>query len=182
MQAKQEAAQYRIEPLGGFHDRAAFSCGVEVLDRYLRRQASQDVTKRVAAVFVLTSDGRTVAGFYTLSAHVVRLDELPAAVAQKLPRYPNVPTTLLGRLAVSKDFRGQGFGDLLLLDALKRALMGTGQVASAAVVVDAKDAAARSFYEYHDFLPLPAQPTRLLYPMKTIALLFPEADPATSGK
>jgi hypothetical protein len=72
-------------------------------------------------------------------------------------------------------------GELLLLDALKRALMGTAQVAWSAVVVDAKDDAVRRFHERHDFQPLPAQPPRLFYPMNTIALLFPEADPAVSG-
>jgi ribosomal protein S18 acetylase RimI-like enzyme len=164
--------QYRIEPLGDKHDRAAFSCGVEALDRYLQRQASQDVSRRVAAAFVITADGTTIAGFYTLSAHLVNLTDLPESVAKRLPRYLNVPATLLGRLAVSENFRGQGIGELLLLDALKRALGNTREVASAVVVVDAKDERARGFYSDHDFIPLPTQPNRLFYPMKTIEKLF----------
>jgi predicted GNAT family N-acyltransferase len=163
---------YRIERLGEKHDRAAFSCGVEALDRYLAKQAGQDVAKDVAAVFVITPDGATVAGFYSLSAHVVSLDELPANIAKMFPMYPNVPTTLLGRLAVSQNFRGMGIGELLLLDAFRRILSASREVASAAIVVDAKDHRARDFYLRHDFIPLPSTPNRLFYPLKSIQKLF----------
>lgn len=173
MSKKHVETQCRIEPLGDKHDRAAFSCGAEPLDRYLQKQAGQDVSKRVAAAFVITPDGTTIAGFYTLSAHLVNLADLPGSVAKRLPRYPNVPATLLGRLAVSENFRSQGIGELLLLDALKRALGNTDEVASAVVVVDAKDESARRIYLRHDFMPLPTQPNRLFYPMKTIEILFP---------
>ena len=50
---------FRVEPLGKAHDRATFSCGSEPLDNYLKRQAGQDVAKRVAVCFVLTPDGKT---------------------------------------------------------------------------------------------------------------------------
>jgi GNAT superfamily N-acetyltransferase len=164
--------EYRIEPLSSRHDRAAFSCGVEPLDRYLQRQAGQDISKRVAAIFILTPDGKTIAGYYTLSVHVVKLADLPESVARKLPRYPDVPATLLGRLAVSADFHGQGIGQLLLLDAFRRVLASTREIASALVVVDAKDENARNFYLHHDFIPLPTQPNRLFYPVKAIEKLF----------
>ena len=42
----------------------------------------------------------------------------------------------------------------------------------AVVVVDAKDDRAREFYLHHDFIPLPSQPNRLFYPVKTIEKLF----------
>ena len=120
----------------------------------------------------ITPDGEKIAGFYNLSAHVVRLSDLPANVAKKLPRYPAVPATLLGRLAVNSDFRGKGIGELLLLDAFKRVLANAREIASAVVVVDAKDDRARKFYLHHDFIPLPSQPNRLFYPVKTIEKLF----------
>jgi len=154
----------------------AFSCGVGELDRYLQKQASQDLKKRVAAVFVATEDGKTIAGYYTLSAHMLNLGDLPEEVAKKLPRYPNVPATLLGRLAVSKQFGDRGLGEFLLMDALRQALAGSQRVASAAVVVDSKNDDARRFYERYDFTPLPSQPMRLFYLMKTIAALFPDND------
>lgn len=172
MNENEDEIQYRTEPLGPKHNRVAFSCGVVALDKYLQKQAGQDVSKRVAAAFVITPDGETIAGFYTLSAHVVSLSDLPTNVAKKLPRYPAVPATLLGRLAVSSEFRGRGIGELLLLDAFKRVLANTRQVASAVIVVDAKDDRAREFYLRHDFIPLPSQANRLFYPVKTLGQLF----------
>jgi GNAT superfamily N-acetyltransferase len=164
------AAEYRIEPLGSHHDRAAFSCGVFELDNYLQRQAGQDMKRKLAAVFVLTADSASVAGYYTLSAHSILAAELPLDSAKKLPRFP-IPVTLLGRMGVAQSLQGQGWGEFLLLHALDRALRGSRQVASWAVVVDAK-AGARDFYIKHDFLPFATQPDRLFLPMKTIEKMF----------
>lgn len=96
--------KFVIGPLEAKHDRAAFSCGVETLDEYLRTQAGQDLRKRAAVPFVITPDGKRVAGYYTLSQYAVELDVVPPELAKKLPRYPMVSVTLLGRLAVSIDF------------------------------------------------------------------------------
>lgn len=166
------AAQFRIEPLASKHERAAFSCGVEELDRYLHELAGQDVRKRVAAVFVLTPNGRTVAGYYTLSQFSVELDAVPDAVAKRLPKYPHVPATLLGRLAVSGEFRGQGLGEHLLMDALSRSLETSRKVPSAAVIVDAKDENSAEFYRKYGFLDLPRIANRLFLPMKTVEKLL----------
>ena len=164
-----------IEPLGTKHDRAAFSCGNKELDSYLQTQAGQDLKKRAAVPFVITPDHRTIAGFYTLSQYAVDLGELPEDVAKKLPRYPMVSATLLGRLATSEKFRGQGLGEKLLMDALRRALQSSRQVASAAVVVDAKDEQATAFYRRYGFIEFRRIQKRLFLPMATIAQLFPES-------
>jgi predicted GNAT family N-acyltransferase len=163
---------FKVAPLGKVHDRSAFSCGNEPLDNYFKKQASQDVAKRVAVCFVLTPDGKSVAGYYTLSQYSVDLVKLPEETAKKLPKYPEVPATLLGRLAVSERFRGQKLGEFLLLDALYRCLRQSKQVASAAVVVDAKDKPAKRFYEHFEFVALPGIPNRLFLPMKMIEDLF----------
>jgi hypothetical protein len=102
---------YRIDPLGKGHDRSSFTCGSEPLDRYLQQQASQDAAKRVAAPFVLIEPpASTLLGYYTLSASVITADALPADLAKKLPRYPQLPVTLLGRLAVNQSHKGNGLG------------------------------------------------------------------------
>ncbi len=123
----------------------------------------------MAAAFVLLSDG-TIARYYTLSATAVRVGELPEQVTRKLPRYPLVPATLLGRLAVDRRHRGKGYGRFLLADALYRSLR--SEIASFAVIVDAKDDTARRFYERENFLPFPDQPMKLFLPMASIAALF----------
>jgi predicted GNAT family N-acyltransferase len=167
---KKPEVEYRIEPLGSNHDRGAFSCGVASLDAYIQRQARQDLERKLAAVFILTPDSKTIAGYYTLSAHSILAADLPDAMAKKLPRFP-LPVALLGRMAVSQSLRGQGLGEFLLMHALERAWLGSRQVASWAVVVDAK-MGTRDFYLKYDFAPLPSQPDRLLLPMKTIEKLF----------
>ena len=164
--------EFQVQALGPQHDRAGFSCGVEPLDHYLKKQARQDVTKRVAAVFVLTPDGKTIAGYYTLSQYSVDLGAVPPEIGRRLPKYPLVPATLIGRLAVSTAFRGQGLGELLLMDALHRSLTLSRQVASAAVIVDAKNDLARTFYRKYGFLELPSVPGRLFFPMATVEQLF----------
>ena len=164
--------RFRVEPLGKRHDRAGFSCGIEALDRYLQTQASQDVAKHVAVCFVLTPDGHTVAGYYTLSQYCVDLVKLPEEMARKIPKYPQVPATLLGRLAISQNFRGKKLGEYLLLDALHHCWQQSTLVASAAVVVDAKNETAQRFYEHFEFISLPGTPDRLFLPMRTIEDLF----------
>jgi predicted GNAT family N-acyltransferase len=160
-----------IEPLGPQHDRAAFSCGVVALDQYLQNQASQDIKKHLAAVFVLTPDSKIIAGYYTLSNYSVRLDEIPEALAGKLTRMPEIPAALIGRLARSLNHKGQGIGELLLTNALKRSLETAKQMASWAVIVDSKDKKATDFYKKYGFIEIPNRENRLFLPMTTIAKL-----------
>jgi GNAT superfamily N-acetyltransferase len=162
----------RIEPLDKDHDRESFSCGVQALDYYFKKLASQDVKRHVAAAFVLVTGERDVAGYYTLSSTAILLEDFPAVLAKKLPKYKHVPATLLGRLAVSQKYRAHRFGDLLLVDAIKRSLRQSREVGAMVVVVDAKDDAARRFYHHYDFIPFPNIPYRLFLPMDTIEKSF----------
>ena len=167
-----QGPQFCIEPLHSGHNRAGFSCAVDALDLYLQRQAGQDFRKRAAVSFVLTPDGTTIAGYYTLSQFAVRLENLPEAIARKLPKYPLVPSTLIGRLAVSTAFRGQGHGETLLMDALFRILQHAKEIASAGAIVEAIDASAVAFYKKYGFIELPGVYRRLFMPMGTIEALF----------
>lgn len=167
-------AEYVVELLSDQHDRSGFACGTEALDRYLQRQARQDADRNVAVTYVLVRADApsTIAGFYSLCALAVRLEDLPVATAKKLPRYPLVPVTLLARFAISQRHQGQRLGEYLLMDALQRCLEQSRRVASAAVIVDAKDQAAKAFYERYGFIAFPSQPLRLFLPMRTIAKAF----------
>ena len=160
-----------VEPLGPHHDRASFSCGEPSLDRYIRRQASQDTRRRVARVFVASGDppGR-VAGYYTLSAASFEKDNLPAELARRLPHYP-VPAAVIGRLAVDLRSQGSGLGEVLLLDAIHRVVRAGDTVGVYAVVVDALHDRASAFYERYGFAPFPSQPLRLYLPLRTFEQL-----------
>jgi GNAT superfamily N-acetyltransferase len=160
----------RVEALGPQHDRDTFTSGVELLDRYFRTQAGQDARKNMAAPFVLVLSVGGVGGYYTLSSTAVKLAELPENVARRLPRYPLVPATLLGRLAIDRRFQGRGYGRVLLADALLRVVR--SEIASFAAVVDAKDDTARRFYERESFLPLLDEPMKLFRPVADLVKLF----------
>jgi len=151
----------------------AFDCGVPVLNSYLQQYARQDLERGVATPYVLVPSTNLIeiAGFYTLTATAVKLAELPAETIKRLPKYPFVPATLLGRLAVSVKYRGKGLGEYLLIDALKRSLEASRVVGSAAVIVDAKDSSGVRFYERYGFKLLPDQNLRLFIAMKIIAKL-----------
>ncbi len=159
------------QPLGPNHDRAAFACGSDPLDVYFKTQARQDAEKNLAAVFVLTEDGKRVAGYYTLSQYSLEAEMIPEAIRRKLTRQHSIPATRIGRLARSLSYKGQSVGELLLMDALKRAFLLSRQVASWAVFVDAKDEKAAAFYKIYGFLEIGNNPRRLFLPMQTTAKL-----------
>jgi predicted GNAT family N-acyltransferase len=166
-----DAPEYFFEPLGEQHHRAAFSCGVEALDQYFRGDPiRQDVSRKTANAFVLTKDGKSVAGFYTLSPISILSVDLPASLAKKLPKRP-IGATLIGRMGVDRAHQGQRLGELLLTDALHKAWQASKLVSSWAVVVDAKEG-AREFYIKYEFTPFVTQPNRLFLPMKKIDLMF----------
>ncbi len=136
------------------HDRSAFCCGQTALDLYIRNQASQDLKRRVASPFVLVDEPEPIVlAYYTLSAYSIQVEHLEAALAKRLPKYPNLPATLLGRLEVDLGQRGKRFGELMLVDVLQRSLAISRQVASLAVVVDALDEGALGFYLKYGFEP-----------------------------
>jgi GNAT superfamily N-acetyltransferase len=164
-----------VEPLHSSHDRDSFSCGNTTLDRYLKEQASQDLRRGCATPFVLSPGVNQIAilGYYTLSSYGIDTGELPSGVAQKLPRYPLIPATLLGRLAVDERHQRQGIGEYLLMDALRRSLTQSVQIAAAAVVVEAIDERAAQFYRHFGFTPFPSITGRLFILTKTVKALFP---------
>jgi len=157
-----------IEPLNNTHNRSGFQCGVPSLDNYLKKQAKQDLKRRISRVFiaVTTESPATVVGYYTLSILSIELNRLPEEVARKLPRYP-IPAALIGRLAVSQRAQGSGVGKMLLMDAIKRTLSVSNEIAIYAMVVDAIDEQAERFYQQFGFLSLRVQNRRLFLPLKS---------------
>jgi GNAT superfamily N-acetyltransferase len=162
--------RFPIEPFGQQHDRQNFGCGNEALDRYFKERIRKEVEAGVAAAFVM-ANGPSVLGYYTLSAHSIEHSALPEAVVKKLklPPYPLIPTTLMGRLAVDLKYQGQGLGEILLMDGLERSYVHSSQVGSFAVVVDAKENAVE-FYRRYGFLQLPPG-KRMFIPMGTVKKL-----------
>jgi GNAT superfamily N-acetyltransferase len=150
-----------VEPLAKPHHRATFTSGQPDIDDWFRHRATQDERRNIARVFVAMDHAQRVIGFYSLSSYTLALDDLPADLARRLPRYDAIPAARIGRLARDERVRGQGVGELLLADAVRRILGAARSVAVFAIVVDAKDDAAAAFYRRFGFQPFPLQPRRL---------------------
>lgn len=164
-----ESFPFLLTPLDTGHNRTSFNSESEPLNRYLKEQVTQDIRRRVAACFVALADKQRIAGYYTLASASLPLVDLPPSIGKKLPRYPSVPAVRMGRLAVDHAYQGQGLGGALLADAVYRAA--SAEIAAFAMVVDAKDSSAASFYQHHGFIALPDSPLTLFLPLATIQLI-----------
>jgi len=161
------------ENLNSAHRKKEFSCGKEMLDDYLHKQANQDIKRKLSACFVLNDkETNLLKGYYTLSNSSIAQELIPSKFQKKLPNsYTTIPTTLLGRLAIDHRFQKQGVGKLLLIDALKRSYEISKEIASFAVVIDPIDEEAERFYDKYGFIKLPDS-KKMFLPMNTIKGLF----------
>jgi len=142
------------------HNRTAFDCGVEPLNVFLRLQANQQSRKDNSRTYVLEDENRPdqIIGYYTLTMASVDFSRLPENLQNKHPRLQ--AAGLIARLAVDKRHAGQGHGEWLLIDALKKLLASSESVAFPLVVVDAKSGAKR-FYEKFGFSAFNDMPDKL---------------------
>ncbi len=157
--------------LNSSHKKNLFACEEPSLETYLRKQAGQDVKRQVAVCFILEGEDNTIKGYYTLSADSVDRTLIPEHLQKKLT-YKNLPVTLLGRLARDANYKGQGIGELLLADALKRAYQASSSIGACAVVTDPINEKARAFYEAFGFISL--ESGRMFISMETIKASFPK--------
>ncbi len=164
-------APFRLEALSDEHDKQGFACGHELLDRYVRTQATQDIRRRISACFVAVESGTSqLTAYYTLAAASIPTPDLPTEVTKKLPRYSTLPAVRIGRLAVDLKFQGRGLGGAMLADALSRVLVAPPAVF--ALLVEAKDDNAVAFYRHHGFVPLSSYPRTLFLPVATAEKIF----------
>lgn len=159
----------KFEEISTLHDRESFDCEVELLNLYLKKFARQNHEKGISLTIVATSkkDPKTIIGFYSVSSGQIEYDSLPEEVSKRLPKYP-VPIMRIGRLAVDKHFKGKGRGEDLLVNAFERALEVSRRVGIFAVVVDAKNNKAKSFYKKYGFVELVGKPLVLFIPITSI--------------
>ncbi len=169
------------------HDCSEFTSSLKSIQKYLQEQAASAMSSKVSTTFVLTEKGENkVRGYYTLSSMSIKFDELPKDVQKRLPRYPQVGATLLGRLGVDERYRDElsksgnkpRLGELLLVDAQRNCLRGSETVASAVMLIDVEEpsseelaAGARdpmNFYTQYGFIILPRTPRTVFKRVSTI--------------
>jgi GNAT superfamily N-acetyltransferase len=163
-------AEWSEVPLDRMHDRAAFDCGDDQLNEYLRRYARQNHESGGAKCFVASRIDAPVRiiGFYTLSPASIEYARVPAMAKKGLARY-DVPMFRLGRLAVDQSFQGHGLGGKLLIRAAMRCSRAAQDVGGVAILIDAKNARAAEWYESYGALPLLDAPLSLVLPLATVA-------------
>ncbi len=144
----------------------SFSCGHETLDRWLRAYAGQARRRDAARTFVTTEVDGTVAGYYTLVAAQVLHEASTTRVGRGVSRHFLIPVALLARLAVDRGRQGEGLGRSLLLDALRRVIRASDELAVRAVTVEAIDERAAAFYGHFGFEPSPLAPGTLMVPLE----------------
>lgn len=158
-----------IENLSKDHKKSDFDCENALLNNYIQKQAKQDVTRDLSACYILNdvSDKR-VLGYYTLSGNSIDRNDFPLELMQKMPpSYVNLPTILLGRLAIDKNEKGKGFGEILLMHALEKCVTISESLGVLAVIVDPIDEKAISFYTKYGFILIPSN-NKMFIPIKTI--------------
>jgi GNAT superfamily N-acetyltransferase len=165
-----------IDPLAWTTDfkkcnRSLFDCGVPALNQYLNSQAGQDVRKNLAICYMVCRED-TVVGFYTLSQHLIRRDDLPENEQKKLPKTYDAPATLIGRLGIDKSVQGQGVGKRVLMHALYKIYVGSKNSATYGAVVVTKDG-AEDFYKKQGFILLKASEKKYFLPIKVIESAIP---------
>jgi hypothetical protein len=150
------------------HDVSDFDCGKPKMSEWLRRWALHNQGLNGARTYV-TCEGSVVRGYFSLAPSSVEFENAPNRIREGLARYP-VPVILLAKLAVDTRLKRKRIGESLLFEALQRSLQASKAIGGVAVLVDALDEEARTFYEKYDFEQSPTDPDRLLLLMRDIAL------------
>ncbi len=155
----------------GKHQRLAFTCGVESLDRFLHENAHQAVAKSLSKTYVAVDDAdeNVILGYYTVTTTQVEAGDLPDHLVRKL-KLPKaqLPASLVARLAVSENVKGRGVGSLMLMDAMARCARVAGEIGGVAIVVDALEESVVPFYERVGFARFEPDSLRMFIPMTTV--------------
>lgn len=153
------------EPISAAHDLSQFDCGVPVLDDWLRQRALRNES-RFSRTYVVC-EGARVVGFYCISAGAVERARVPGKLRRNAPE--SVPVAVIGRLAVDRAYAGRGLGADLLADALRRIAGAAGVIGIAAVLVQAKDEAAKAWYlRQAEFMAFPEDGRVLWLPVEMV--------------
>jgi len=173
----QSPLKIRIEPFDPtHHDRAVFSCGTTRIDNFLHRTAKKHQKGDFIRVWVAVNESeKPILGFYSLNAHSVEADDLPAKLTRNAPNHGGIPALYLAMFGVDEKYQGRGLGRVLLADALKRAASVSEQIGIAVVVLDVlDDGDAKAvekryrFYEEFGFISFPSRRLRMFIPIATI--------------
>jgi uncharacterized protein (DUF1778 family)/GNAT superfamily N-acetyltransferase len=158
-----------------WHDRTAFSCGVEQVDTYFKKTAKKLSRADNARIYVMTSPDGTVIGLYALNAHAIDYQDLPQKFARSRPSQGSISAASLSMIGVDQRYAGQGYGGDLFVDALLRIATAAESIGIAVIILDVLNdgnadliARRQTLYAKYGFQPLPSNPLRMSMPTMTI--------------
>lgn len=156
-------------PLTAEHELADFDCGEPALDEWLRNRALKGES-RFSRTYVVCEDKR-VAAYVSISAGAVERTAAPGKLRRNAP--DPIPVSVIGRLAVDRTYAGRGLGSDLLADALRRIALASRSIGIGAVLVHAKnDAAKRLYLACAEFIEYPTDSRTLFLPIETVIAAF----------
>jgi GNAT superfamily N-acetyltransferase len=151
------------------HDLSGFDCGEPALNDWLQHRALKNES-RFSRTYVVCERKRVVA-YFCISAGAVERTSAPGKVRRNAP--DTIPVSVIGRLAVSRDYAGKGLGADILSDALRRIAVASQSIGIGAVLVQAKDDAAKRFYiRCAEFIEYPEDSRTLFLPIETVVAAF----------
>jgi GNAT superfamily N-acetyltransferase len=151
-------------PLDEAHRLDAFDCGVDSLNEWLKRRARANQVSGASRTYVVTDEEGRVAGYYCLASGALTLAQAPGGVRRNMP--DPIPMTILGRLAVDRNWQGHGLGAALLRDAVERTRAASNILGIRGLLVHALSDDAKAFYERYGFVSSPARPMLLVMSLK----------------
>ena len=162
----------KIENLAPSHNRAAFDCGIQELNQYLRNTARQHIEKGVSRTFVLVDDSNPseILGFFAPAACETHVEKLPREYARKYPA--RAPAAKLARLAVTKKLQRKGLGSQMMINAIERVPKVSEHLGIIGFFVDVKNGEAKAYYGQFGFTPVPENPLALFLPLSTLHRAF----------
>lgn len=145
------------------HDRAAFTCGLDRIDNFLKITASKYLAGDIGRIYVATEkEGGRLVGFYAVGPHSIDASELAPEMKKRLPSYDRISAYYLSMIGTHSDVQGKGVGSLLLADALKRCMEAADKMGGRFVVLDAINEDAARLYARYGFLELPSLGGRMV--------------------
>ena len=140
-----------------------------MLNEWLRHRALKNES-RFSRTYVVC-EGKRVVAYFCISAGAIERAAAPGRIRRNAP--DAIPVSVIGRLAVDRAHAGRGLGADLLADALSRIAVASQSIGIGAVLVHAKDDAAKRFYmKCAEFIEYPEESRILFLPIEAVVAAF----------
>jgi len=157
------------EPINEFYELDHFESGEVVLDDWLKQRALDNHHSGASKTFVVHQEKKVI-GYYCLATGGVTAKKAPGRIKRNMPN--PIPVMVLGRLAIDKNWQGQGIGAGLLKDAVLRTVKVSHDAGIRALLVHAISKTAKYFYKQYGFIESPLEPMTLMLSLKDIERYF----------